>query len=141
MGANFIVTFFSVMDLSQLTEINLLQSLQLHNTTFAGVQQKPGPHSPSPAAFFSGNSLESDLLDLFINIDCFQDHHALSTTAPIPVTPSHHLYSLPKSFPFLPQSGKIAKILELSLHFPMANTKQIGEIIANLKRIVLKSSI
>jgi len=45
-----------VMDLSQLTEINLLQSLQLHNTTFAGVQQKPGPHSPSPAAFFSGSS-------------------------------------------------------------------------------------
>ena len=57
------------MDLSQLAEINLLQSLQLHNKTFAGVQQKPGPHSPSPAAFFSGNSLESNLLDLFINID------------------------------------------------------------------------
>ena len=65
-----LISFFSVMDLSQLTEINLLQSLQLHNTTFAGVQQKPGPHSPSPAAFFSGNSMESDLLYLFINIDC-----------------------------------------------------------------------
>jgi len=46
----------SAMDMSQLSEINLLQSLHLHNTTFAGLQQKPGPHSPTPAAFFSGSS-------------------------------------------------------------------------------------
>ena len=122
------------MDLSQLTEINLLQSLHLHNTTFAGLQQKPGPHSPTPAAFFTGNFAESDLLNLFINIVFIQDHHVLSTTVPTPVTLSHHLYSLPKSFPFLPQYGKTAKTLELSLHFPMANTKQIGEIIENTKR-------
>ena len=122
------------MDLSQLTEINLLQSLHLHNTTFAGLQQKPGPHSPTPAAFFSGNFAESDLLNLLFNIVCIQDHRVLFTTVPTPVTPSHHLFSLPKSFPFLPQFGKTAKTLELSLHFPMANTKQIGEIFENTKR-------
>ena len=61
--------FFSAMDMSQLSEINLLQSLHLHNTTFAGLQQKPGPHSPTPAAFFSGNFAENDLLNLLIYID------------------------------------------------------------------------
>ena len=50
----------------------------------------------------------------------------LFTTVLVPVTPSRLSYSLPKSFHFLPQFGKIVKILELSLHFPMANTKQIG---------------
>jgi len=48
--------FQTATDMSQLTEINLLQSLHLHNTTFAGLQQKPGPHSPTPAAYFSGSS-------------------------------------------------------------------------------------
>ena len=35
--------------------VDLLESLHLHNTTFAGIQQKPGPHSHHPAALFSGN--------------------------------------------------------------------------------------
>ena len=34
--------------------VDLLESLDLHNTTFAGLQQKPGPHSHHPAALFSG---------------------------------------------------------------------------------------
>jgi len=34
--------------------VDLLESLQLHNTTYAGLQQKPGPHSHHPAALFSG---------------------------------------------------------------------------------------
>ena len=65
------VASFSVseMDLSQLTEINLLQSLHLHNTTFAGLQQKPGPHSPTPAAFFSGRLVTNDTSRPFVFID------------------------------------------------------------------------
>ena len=34
--------------------VDLLESLHLHNTTYAGLQQKPGPHSHHPAALFSG---------------------------------------------------------------------------------------
>ena len=37
--------------------VDLLESLQLHNTTYAGLQQKPGPHSHHPAALFSGRHL------------------------------------------------------------------------------------
>ena len=36
--------------------VDLLESLDLHNTTFAGLQQKPGPHSHHPAALFSGGA-------------------------------------------------------------------------------------
>ena len=58
---------FSATDMSQLTEINLLQSLHLHNTTFAGLQQKPGPHSPTPAAYFSGNlAVHDDIQSILI---------------------------------------------------------------------------
>ena len=36
-------------------EIDLVSSLHLHNTTFSGLLQKPGPHSANPAALFTGN--------------------------------------------------------------------------------------
>ena len=35
-------------------ELNLVDSLHLHNTTFQGLQQLPGPLSSHPAAFFTG---------------------------------------------------------------------------------------
>ena len=38
-------------------EVDLVSSLHLHNTTFAGLLQKPGPHSANPAAFFTGTSV------------------------------------------------------------------------------------
>lgn len=40
-------------------EVDLVSSLHLHNTTFAGLLQKPGPHSANPAAFFTGTSVFS----------------------------------------------------------------------------------
>ena len=40
-------------------EVDLVSSLHLHNTTFAGLLQKPGPHSANPAAFFTGTSVLS----------------------------------------------------------------------------------
>ena len=43
-------------------EVDLVSSLHLHNTTFAGLLQKPGPHSANPAAFFTGIRVYSVLL-------------------------------------------------------------------------------
>ena len=47
--------------------VDLLESLDLHNTTFAGLQQKPGPHSHHPAALFSGAPS--------LQVDSFNLHH------------------------------------------------------------------
>ena len=44
----------SISSVSGMEIVDLLESLQLHNTTYAGLQQKPGPHSHHPAALFSG---------------------------------------------------------------------------------------
>ena len=41
--------------------MDMLDSLHLHNTTFAGLQQKPGPHSHHPAVLFSGVALSYNL--------------------------------------------------------------------------------
>ena len=49
----FIPSSFSGMD-----SVDLFDSLHLHNTTFAGLQQKPGPHSHNPAVLFSGKPTE-----------------------------------------------------------------------------------
>ena len=43
-------------------EVDLVSSLHLHNTTFAGLLQKPGPHSANPAAFFTGTSVFSAVI-------------------------------------------------------------------------------
>ena len=40
----------------EVRQVDLLSSLHLHNTTFSGLEQQPGPHSPDPAAFFTGSS-------------------------------------------------------------------------------------
>ena len=45
-----------VSGLAEVREINLLSSLHLHNTSFSGLEQQPGPHSPHPAAAFTGSS-------------------------------------------------------------------------------------
>ena len=50
----FIPSAFSGMD-----SVDLFDSLHLHNTTFAGLQQKPGPHSHNPAVLFSGRPTET----------------------------------------------------------------------------------
>ena len=42
--------------MSQLTEVDLARSLQLHNTSLAGRETRPGPHSPGPALHFSGRA-------------------------------------------------------------------------------------
>ena len=48
--------------------VDLLESLHLHNTTFAGIQQKPGPHSHHPAALFSGNLATTITITIITNI-------------------------------------------------------------------------
>ena len=48
------MAMYVYLSLSGMEIVDLLESLQLHNTTFAGLQQKPGPHSHHPAALFSG---------------------------------------------------------------------------------------
>ena len=47
-------------------EVDLVSSLHLHNTTFAGLLQKPGPHSANPAAFFTGRSVFSAVIVHFV---------------------------------------------------------------------------
>ena len=73
--------------------VDLLESLDLHNTTFAGLQQKPGPHSHHPAALFSGAAphyphphphpvrqcnfiaFDSSLSATLLQVDFFNLHH------------------------------------------------------------------
>jgi len=49
-------SFLQLCDTTVMDTVDLLESLYLHNTTFAGLQQKPGPHSEHPAAYFSGSA-------------------------------------------------------------------------------------
>ena len=44
---------------AEVREINLLSSLHLHNTSFSGLDQQPGPHSPQPAAAFTGGYFQT----------------------------------------------------------------------------------